>query len=298
MAEIPLTDTSSRDFIPTRRGKVRDIYEIGGRLLLVATDRLSAYDVVLPDGIPNKGKVLTQISSFWFNKLSHIVSNHVISTDVNDFPDPYRKAPDVFAGRTMLVRKTRPVPIECVVRGYLSGSGWNDYQRSGSVCGVRLPGGLKESDRLPEPIFTPSTKADVGIHDENITFDLVAKTIGSERAEIIRDLSLRLYREGAAFAETRGIIIADTKFEFGIDENDGMVWIDEALTPDSSRFWPKGLYRAGGPQPSFDKQFVRDFLLTVKWNKKEPGPRLPEHVILTTQKKYQEALKVLTGLTL
>ena len=292
-----LTETSSYSFIPSRRGKVRDIYDIGDRLLMVATDRLSAYDVILPDGIPNKGKVLTQISAFWFSKLSHIVSNHVISTDLGDFPEPYRLAPEVFAGRSMLVRKTRPVPIECVVRGYLSGSGWNDYKQTHSVCGVRLPEGLRESDLLPEPIFTPSTKADVGIHDENISFDQVVGTVGPELAEIIRSLSLRLYREGAMYAETRGIIIADTKFEFGVDENHNIIWIDEALTPDSSRFWPKHLYRPGGSQPSFDKQFVRDFLLTAKWDKKEPAPHLPEDVIQTTRMKYQEALRLLTGLT-
>ena len=297
MTATVLTDSSSFNFTPTRRGKVRDIFDIGDRLLLVATDRLSAFDVILPDGIPNKGKVLTQISAFWFKKLSHIVSNHVISTDLVDFPEPYRSAPGIFEGRSMLVKKTKPVPIECVVRGYLSGSGWNEYMRTRSVCGIKLPEGLKESDLLPEPIFTPSTKAEVGTHDENISFDQVVGTVGTEIAGILRELSLRLYKEGAMYAETCGIIIADTKFEFGFDEEGTITWIDEALTPDSSRFWPKHLYRSGGPQPSFDKQFVRDFLLQSKWDKKEPGPHLPDHVVHTTRMKYEEALRLLAGLT-
>lgn len=290
-----LTQTSTFNFTPTKQGKVRDIYDLGDRLLIVATDRLSAFDVVLPDGIPNKGKVLTQISAFWFKRMSHIVSNHVISTDAADFPEPYRSAPEVFAGRSMLVKKTRPLPVECVVRGYISGSGWSDYCRSQSICGINLPAGLRESDRLPEPIFTPSTKAEIGAHDENISFEDVVNTVGRKTAERIRDLTLTLYKEGAAYAETRGIIIADTKFEFGLDDNDNIVWIDEALTPDSSRFWPKQEYQAGGPQPSFDKQFVRDYLLTIHWDKRPPAPRLPSDVIRTTSVKYEEALRLLTG---
>lgn len=264
-------------------------------MIIVATDRLSAFDVVLRDGIPNKGKVLTQISAFWFRRLAHVVPNHVISTDVKDFPEPYRSAPEVFEGRTMLVRKTRPLPVECVVRGYISGSGWNDYRRSGTICGIKLPTGLQESDRLPRPIFTPSTKAEIGVHDENISFDNVVNIVGKKVAERIRDLTLALYSEGVAYAETRGIIIADTKFEFGLDDRDNVVWIDEALTPDSSRFWPKDKYNPGGPQPSFDKQFVRDYLLSVHWDKTPPGPSLPPEIIRTTSLKYEEALRLLTG---
>ncbi len=290
-----ITETSSGSQPPTRRGKVRDIYELGDTLLIVATDRLSAFDVVLPDGIPNKGKVLTQISTFWFRKLSHIIPNHIVSVDVKDFPEPFRSMPDVFAGRSMLVRKTRPLPVECVVRGYLSGSGWKEYRESQSVCGITLPAGLRESDRLPEPIFTPSTKAEQGLHDENISFETVIQTVGEKIAHTIRSVSLALYREGAAFAATRGIIIADTKFEFGVDDSNTIVWIDEALTPDSSRFWPMDSYAPGGAQPSFDKQFVRDYLLSIKWNKKPPAPSLPPEIVLTTGKKYEEALKLLTG---
>ena len=295
MASGVITQTSTYNFTPDKQGKVRDIYDLGDALLIVATDRLSAFDVVLPDGIPNKGKVLTQLSTFWFKRLAHLVPNHIISTDVQDFPEPYRSVPEVFAGRSMLVKKTKPLPIECVVRGYISGSGWNDYKRTQSVCGIQLPVGLRESDRLPEPIFTPSTKAALGVHDENISFEEVVNIVGSETARKLRDLTLAIYMEGAAYAETRGIIIADTKFEFGIDENNAIVWIDEALTPDSSRFWPKDHYQAGGPQPSFDKQFVRDYLLSIKWDKTPPGPHLPQEIIQTTSKKYEEALVLLTG---
>lgn len=295
MTTSALTQTSDFNFSPSRQGKVRDIYDLEDSMIIVATDRLSAFDVVLRDGIPNKGKVLTQISAFWFRRLAHVVPNHVISTDVKDFPEPYRSAPEVFEGRTMLVRKTRPLPVECVVRGYISGSGWNDYRRSGTICGIKLPTGLQESDRLPQPIFTPSTKAEIGVHDENISFDNVVNIVGKKVAERIRDLTLALYSEGVAYAETRGIIIADTKFEFGLDDRDNVVWIDEALTPDSSRFWPKDQYNPGGPQPSFDKQFVRDYLLSVHWDKTPPGPSLPSEIIRTTSLKYEEALRLLTG---
>jgi phosphoribosylaminoimidazole-succinocarboxamide synthase len=295
MTTTILTQTSAFNFVPSKQGKVRDIFDLGDSLLIVATDRLSAFDVILPDGIPNKGKVLTQISAFWFRKLSRIVSNHVISTDVKDFPEPYRSAHDVFSGRSMLVKKTKPVPVECVVRGYVAGSGWNDYTRTKSICGIRLPVGLRESDPLPQPIFTPSTKAEIGIHDENISFDQVVEAIGRHTAERIRDLSLAIYKEGAMYADSRGIIIADTKFEFGVDEHDDIIWIDEALTPDSSRFWPKNEYTPGGLQPSFDKQFVRDYLLTIKWDKTPPGPRLPPDIIRTTSMKYEEAHRLLTG---
>jgi len=290
-----ITSTASSRFTPAKQGKVRDLYDLGNTLLIVATDRLSAFDVILPDGIPNKGKVLTQISSFWFERLSHIVPNHVLSTDVEDFPEPFRSAPEVFAGRSMLVKKTSPVPVECVVRGYIAGSGWNDYRATGSICGMALPPGLRESDKLPQPIFTPSTKAEQGVHDENISFEEVIRTVGRSVAGNIRDLTLTIYTEGADYAATRGIIIADTKFEFGVDRSGAVVWIDEALTPDSSRFWPMNEYRPGGPQPSFDKQFVRDYLLSVRWDKKPPAPRLPEEIIVTTSRKYEEALRLLTG---
>jgi phosphoribosylaminoimidazole-succinocarboxamide synthase len=295
MTRTVLTQTTAFNFVPSKQGKVRDIFDLGDLLLIVATDRLSAFDVILPDGIPNKGKVLTRISTFWFKKLSHVVSNHVVSTDVKDFPEPYRSAHDVFAGRSMLVKKLKPVPIECVVRGYIAGSGWSDYKKTQSICGIKLPAGLRESDPLPEPIFTPSTKAEMGVHDENISFDHVVEAIGRNAAERIRDLALTLYKEGVKYAESRGIIIADTKFEFGLDEHKNVVWIDEALTPDSSRFWPKEGYTPGGSQPSFDKQFVRDYLLTIKWDKTPPGPRLPPEVIRTTSMKYEEAHRLLTG---
>lgn len=292
---VPVLTTSHPDAVPAKQGKVRDIYDLGDRLLIVATDRLSAFDVVMNEGIPNKGKVLTQISMFWFRTLEHVVPNHVLSTTCADFPEPFRSRPGIFAGRSMLVRKTTPLPVECIVRGYLSGSGWNEYRRTGSVCGNVLPAGLRESDQLPEPIFTPTTKAEIGDHDENITFEEMSRLIGNDHARQLRDYSLRIYKEGAAYARTRGIIIADTKFEFGVDESGRIIWIDEALTPDSSRFWPLASYAPGGPQPSFDKQFVRDYLLTLKWDKRPPGPPLPADVIATTAKKYEEALALLTG---
>lgn len=290
-----VTSTARPGLAPARQGKVRDIYDLGDSLLIAATDRLSAFDVVLPDGIPNKGKVLTQISAFWFRRLAPLVGNHLLSTDVADFPRPFRDLPEVFAGRSMLVRKTRPLPVECVIRGYLSGSGWQSYQASSAICGIALPPGLKESQKLPAPVFTPTTKAEVGVHDENITFDEVSRLVGPAHAERLRDLTATLYTEGATFAATKGIIIADTKFEFGLDERDGIVWIDEALTPDSSRFWPMDQYAPGGPQPSYDKQFVRDYLLAIRWNKKPPAPKLPEEIIQTTARKYEEALERLTG---
>jgi phosphoribosylaminoimidazole-succinocarboxamide synthase len=290
-----VTSTAIDGFVPVKRGKVRDIYDLGDRLLVVATDRLSAFDVILPDGIPNKGRVLTQISAFWFHHLRALLPHHLVSADIADFPEPYRSRPDLFAGRSMLVRKTVPVAVECVVRGYITGSGWNDYRKTGAVCGIQLPAGLRESEKLPEPLFTPTTKAEAGLHDENITFADVTALLGKTTADRLRDLSIRLYSEGAAYARTRGIIIADTKFEFGIDPDGGLVWIDEALTPDSSRFWPLQSYAAGGSQPSFDKQFVRDYLLTLHWDKRPPAPQLPPHVIATTAKKYEEALERITG---
>ena len=282
---------------PVKQGKVRDMYDLGEDLLIVATDRLSAFDVILQDGIPNKGKVLTQISAFWFRKLAGVADNHLIGTDFHEFPEPFRSHPDVFAGRSMVVRKTRPLPVECIARGYLSGSGWTEYKRSGEICGIKLPAGLRESDRLPAPVFTPTTKAEIGTHDENISFGDVIGLVGEETAVRLRELTLSLYRTGADFAASRGIIIADTKFEFGVDERGGIIWIDEALTPDSSRFWPMDLYAPGGAQPSFDKQYVRDFLLSIRWDKKPPGPRLPDEIIRTTAQKYEDALLRLTGTT-
>jgi phosphoribosylaminoimidazole-succinocarboxamide synthase len=276
------------------RGKVRDLYELGDDLLLVATDRLSAFDVVLPTPIPDKGRVLTQLSLFWFKTLGDIVPHHVLSA--TDFPVPASAFRQQLAGRAMLCRKTRPLPIECVVRGYLAGSGWKDYRATGKVCGVALPPGLRESDRLPAPIFTPSTKAAAG-HDENISFDDVVARVGGDRAEELRSLSLQIYRRAAAYAEPRGILIADTKFEFGL-VGDELIWIDEALTPDSSRFWPARGYQPGRSQPSFDKQYVRDYLESIGWNKQPPGPQLPPEVVDHTRAKYREAYRLLAGVEL
>jgi phosphoribosylaminoimidazole-succinocarboxamide synthase len=276
------------------RGKVRDIYEIGDKLLLVASDRLSAFDVVLPDGIPGKGKVLTQISAFWFRKLADIVPNHMLTIDPEEFPPTARAHEETIAGRSMLCRKAKPLPVECVVRGYLSGSGWSEYRERGEVCGIKVPGGLLESARLPEPIFTPATKEEKGKHDVNISFAKMVDIVGKPMAEKARAVSLEIYRRAADYARGRGIIIADTKFEFGL-ANGKLILIDEVLTPDSSRFWPADGYRPGGPQKSFDKQFVRDYLLTLPWNKTAPGPKLPADVIAKTAEKYREALKILTG---
>ena len=273
------------------RGKVRDIYELGDRLLIVASDRLSAFDVVLPTPIPDKGRVLTQLSLFWFDKLASVIPNHVISA--TQFPDELAPFSAELTGRAMLVRRTEPVPIECVVRGYLSGSGWKGYQATGAVCGIRLPAGLRESDRLPEPIFTPSTKATTG-HDENISFEETITRVGRPLAERLRDTSLEIYRRAAAYALERGIIIADTKFEFGLIGPE-LIWIDEALTPDSSRFWPGDQYAPGKAQPSFDKQYVRDYLERIGWDKKPPAPALPADVVLGTSNKYREAYQRITG---
>jgi phosphoribosylaminoimidazole-succinocarboxamide synthase len=273
------------------RGKVRDVYELGDRLLIVATDRLSAFDVVLPTPIPDKGRVLTQLSLFWFEKLADIVPHHVISAkEFSGELAPYR---DSLEGRAMLVRRTEPIPIECVVRGYLSGSGWKEYQKTGAVCGIALPANLRESDRLPEPIFTPSTKATTG-HDENISFEETVSRVGRPLAESLRDTSLAIYRRAAEFAAARGIIIADTKFEFGL-VGPQLIWIDEALTPDSSRFWPGDKYTPGSAQPSFDKQYVRDYLERIGWDKRPPGPALPQDVVSGTQGKYREAYERITG---
>jgi len=280
-----------------RRGKVRDIYELQNSLLFVATDRISAFDVVLPNGIPYKGKVLNQISNFWFNFTKKIVVNHVISTDVNAYPAACSEYSRELASRSMVVKNTKPLPIECIVRGYLSGSGWTDYQRTMAVCGISLPKGLRESEKLPEPIFTPSTKAEIGVHDENISFDQAVRLVGKDIAERIRQCAIKIYRVAASYAESKGIIIADTKMEFGIDESGEIILIDELLTPDSSRFWDKAKYEVGKSQPSFDKQFVRDYLLEIKWNKKPPAPNLPQEIIRGTSEKYLLALKVLAGVT-
>ncbi|MEO8076485.1 MAG: phosphoribosylaminoimidazolesuccinocarboxamide synthase [Acidobacteriota bacterium] len=286
-----------------RRGKVRDVYEIAldsgeAALLIVATDRISAFDYVLGSGIPDKGKVLTQLSGFWFERMGDLVPHHLLSLDVDAFPEAVRPHAEVLRGRTMLARRTEPVPVECVARGYLSGSGWKEYQQSGSVCGVRLPAGLRESDRLPEPIFTPATKADTG-HDINISEDEAGRIVGGELIARLKSLTLEIYRRGAALAETKGIIVADTKFEFGLvgagDPATDIVLIDEVLTPDSSRFWPQGSYEPGHGQPSFDKQFVRDYLEEIRWDKQPPVPSLPNEVIRRTREKYVDAFRLLSG---
>jgi phosphoribosylaminoimidazole-succinocarboxamide synthase len=290
----PLIDTRLNGLTPDRHGKVRDIFELGDRLLLVATDRISAFDFVLGSGIPDKGKVLTQLSAFWFNRTSSIVPNHVISTDVHEYPAVWRPFVDELDGRSMLVRKTSPVPIECVARGYLSGSGWKEYVATGSVCGTPLPPGLRESDRLPQPLFTPATKALSG-HDINISEEEAGRLVGADLIRRLRALTLALYDFGAGHAASCGIILADTKFEFGLTESGDIILIDEVMTPDSSRYWPADTYQAGGPQPSFDKQFVRDYLELIRWNKQPPVPSLPEDVIAGTRAKYLEAFRLLTG---
>src|ERR1700736_3132281 len=287
-----LRETQFAGLRPAVRGKVRDVYDLDDKLLIVATDRLSAFDVILPTPIPDKGRVLTQLSLFWFHLLKDVIPNHVVSA--TDFPPPFDKFKDELSGRSMVVRKTQPLPVECVVRGYVSGSGWKDYQSTGKICGIALPGGLRESDRLPEPIFTPATKAVSG-HDENISFEQAASLVGKELAERVRSVSLEIYRRAAAYAEPRGILVADTKFEFGLLEGTELIWIDEALTPDSSRFWPADRYKPGGPQPSFDKQFVRDYLERIEWAKTPPGPELPPDVVAATRAKYREGYRILGG---
>ena len=277
-------------------GKVRDVYAAGDDLLIVATDRISAFDCILPQGIPDKGRVLTQMSLFWFDFLGDIVPNHLITADVNQFPAPLLAHRKVLEGRSMLVKRCRMEPVECVARGYVVGSGWKDYKRTGAICGIPLPAGLTDGSRLPEPIFTPATKAESG-HDENISFDDAAKAIGAETAALLRDLTLKIYSAAARHAETRGIILADTKFEFGW-HGGTLLLADEVLTPDSSRYWPRDTYSPGGPQKSFDKQFVRDYLETLDWNKQPPAPDLPADVIAKTADKYREAYRLITGRTL
>ncbi|SLM32708.1 Phosphoribosylaminoimidazole-succinocarboxamide synthase [Desulfamplus magnetovallimortis] len=294
MANPVIRETDFKDLKLVRKGKVRDIYDTGDAFLMVTTDRLSAFDVILTDGIDGKGKVLTQISAFWFKQMEDIVGNHLISVDVNDFPESCRPYADILEGRSMLVKKAEPLPVECIVRGYISGSGWKSYKKEGHVCGISLPVGLKESDKLPEPLYTPSTKADVGDHDINVDFAETVKILGEEKAQKIKELSLAIYNKGAKLALEKGIIIADTKFEFGMFDGE-IILIDEVLTPDSSRFWPQESYAPGGGQKSFDKQFVRDWLETLDWDKKAPGPNLPADIIKKTSEKYWEALNLLTG---
>jgi phosphoribosylaminoimidazole-succinocarboxamide synthase len=289
-----LIATEFEDLQLYARGKVRDLYEVGDLLLLVATDRISAFDHVLATGIPGKGRALTQISLFWFDYLKNIVPNHLVTADVEQYPHELRNHKDELRDRSMLVNRARMFPAECVVRGYLSGSGWKDYVETGKVCGIALPPGLQESDRLPEPLFTPATKSMSGEHDENISFDQMVERVGGDHAEELRRLSLEIYAKAADHAHDRGLILADTKFEFGLTGK-GIVLADEVLTPDSSRFWPSEGYRPGGAQPSFDKQFVRDYLRAVGWNKQPPAPELPADVVRQTQEKYEQALQLLTG---
>jgi len=298
MITAPLLETSIPDLTLHGRGKVRDIYAVGDDLLIVATDRISAFDYVLGSGIPDKGKVLTQLSAFWFERMGTLVPHHLKTMNVAEYPAQTRRYADQLQGRSMLCRRTRPIPIECVARGYLSGSGWKEYQQTGSVCGIRLPDGLRESDKLPEPIFTPATKAETG-HDENISEERAAEIAGRDLVTRLKQLTLEIYRRGCAHAESKGIIIADTKFEFGLvgagDPATDVVLIDEVLTPDSSRFWPKDQYRPGHGVPSFDKQYVRDYLEEIRWNKQPPVPSLPEAVVERTRDKYVEAFRRLSG---
>ena len=285
--------TEFPDILLLNRGKVRDIYDLGEFFLLVATDRISAFDVVLPNGIPEKGRVLTQISIYWFEQVRDIIQNHIVATEVRDFPEKLHKYADVLEGRSMLVKKARQVPVECVVRGYLSGSGWKEYKNWGTVCGIKLPEGLVESSKLEEPIFTPSTKAEIG-HDINIPFEDVIKLVGQDMAERLKDVSIRIYSKAREIAGKKGIIIADTKLEFGV--NDGqLILIDELLTPDSSRFWSVKSYTPGKGQDSFDKQVVRDYLLTLDWNQAYPGPVLPDSIVEKTVARYKKILKIITG---
>jgi len=298
LSTAPLLETTLEGLTLNRRGKVRDVYDVtlsSGKpgLLIVATDRISAFDYVLGSGIPDKGKVLTQLSGFWFERMGGLVPHHVLSLEADDFPEAARRHADILRGRTMLARLTQPVPVECVARGYLSGSGWKEYQQSGSVCGVKLPAGLRESDRLPEPIFTPATKAETG-HDINISEDEAGRLVGVDLIRRLKTLTLEIYRRGCEHAESKGIIIADTKFEFGLDHGE-IILIDEVLTPDSSRFWPASQYEPGHGQPSFDKQFVRDYLEDIRWNKQPPVPSLPEEVVRRTREKYVDAFRLLSG---
>ena len=294
MPSQPLLDTQLDGLSLVRRGKVRDVYAIDEALILVATDRISAFDYVLGSGIPDKGRVLNQLSAFWFARTGYLVPNHMLSIDVSTYPAAAQAYRAQLEGRSMLSRRTTPLPVECVARGYLSGSGWKDYQATGEVCGIKLPAGMRESDRLPEILFTPATKADSG-HDENISEEAAAKVVGAELLARLKKLTLELYAHGVAHAESEGIILADTKFEFGLTDDGELLLIDEMMTPDSSRYWPKDLYAPGGPQPSFDKQYVRDYLESIKWNKQPPVPSLPVEVVEGTRNKYLDAYRRLTG---
>ena len=294
MLSQPLLDTRLDGLSLVRRGKVRDVYAIGDALVLVATDRISAFDYVLGSGIPDKGRVLTQLSAFWFARTGHIIPNHVITTRLAEYPAQLRTFAEQLEGRSMLCRRTTPLPVECVARGYLSGSGWKDYQATGEVCGIALPNGLRESDRLPEPLFTPATKAESG-HDENISEAEAAAVVGPDMLARLKQVTLALYAHGVAHAESKGIILADTKFEFGVTDEGELLLIDEMMTPDSSRYWPKDTYNPGGPQPSFDKQYVRDYLESIRWNKQPPVPALPDEVVANTRAKYLDAYRRLTG---
>ncbi len=290
-----LTSTNLQGVPLYARGKVRDVYDLGDKLLILATDRISAFDCIMPNGIPGKGKILTEMSLFWFDLVGDIVPNHLITALVEEYPEFLRSYHDQLDGRSMIVRKAERIDVECIVRGYLSGSGWNEYQEKGSISNIVLPAGLKESQKLEIPLFTPSTKAESGVHDENTDFPTMVKKLGKKVAEDVQSVSIRIYKQAAALAEERGIIIADTKFEFGLDKDNRLLLIDEVLSPDSSRFWPRDGYCPGGPQKSFDKQFVRDYLLSIHWDKKPPAPTLPEEVIRKTSEKYMEAYERLTG---
>jgi len=293
MTAKPLHKTNFTDVELFKRGKVRDVYNLGDKLLVISTDRISCFDVILPTCIPQKGEILTQLSLFWFNFTRDIIDNHFISADVSKYPKELHKYSDILKGRSMLVKKAQSLPVECVVRGYLSGSGWAEYRKSRSICGIKLPEGLRESDKLPEPIFTPSTKEDVG-HDINVSQEYIENQLGKDVTGKLKDVSIAIYKKASLYAESKGIIIADTKFEFGIYDGK-MILIDEALTPDSSRFWPKDQYKSGGGQPSFDKQFVRDYLETLTWDKTPPGPELPDDIVQKTRQKYLQALTMLSG---
>jgi len=293
-----LLETNFSGLPSPKRGKVRDIYEVDDKLLIVSTDRLSAFDVIMKQGIPGKGIVLNTISAFWFKLTEDIIPNHLISTNVEEFPAILEPHKESLRGRSMLVKKTKVVPIEAIVRGYLSGSGWNEYLKTGEVCGIQLPKGLVESEKLPEPIFTPSTKAEIGDHDENISFEKAKEIAGKEVIEKMKKTAIEIFNKCSEYALQKGIIIADTKMEFGLDEKNNLILIDELLTPDSSRFWQTSVYEKGKSQESFDKQFVRDFLLSIKFNKQPPAPDLPEDVIKMTSEKYMQAVKILTGIEL
>ncbi len=289
-----ITQTNCPELNLINRGKVRDIYDLGEHLLIVTSDRISAFDVIMDEGIPQKGYVLTQISKFWFEQMTDIIPHHLVATEVDDFPAITHQYRDQLEGRSMLAKKAQPLPVECIVRGYLSGSGWKEYQQRGSLCSIPLPSGLVQSDKLPETLFTPSTKAELGEHDENISFAQTVELCGQDIADQISAVSIKIYERARDLADQKGLIIADTKFEFGLLDNQ-LIWIDEALTPDSSRFWPKDQYQPGGPQPSFDKQFLRDYLETLDWGKQAPAPKLPEEIVRKTGEKYLEALKRLTA---